>query len=915
MDEDGWNLIEKIAMEYSQSSDLIKGNLSGGVNLIKMTYGVAPHRQFVLEYLQNAIDAGAKRIVFQIYGDRIVVTNDGAPFNAHNVKSICGIAQSSKQPTAGFIGFIGIGAKSAFLLGERLEIHSGKFHFAFDSSIGVDKPWEILPQPIENCRLKECNFVQEGYNTSFILSKLNSDVVDSLHKVLLEPKNDYYMDARTLLFTPSDELSLEIVDFTKNIKRQIRRKTLESETNLINGKELNVTRILLEETNKKDSSEKWLVLTTNINIDLSVREDLFTRLYRRETVSERPISIAFLLDEEENLVSCQGVVKFGVFSFMPLREVESGLSFLIHADFITEPGRTTIASDAKWNLYFRSKIEEFILSDVCRYLKSNNRYKSQTLILVPSKIVEGFFGGLAENLRNRIREADVVLTYHGFKKPSESLVLPSYVYNLLSREDYNSDIDSIEALLSKIHDSYPTQFKINGDYYLVKDEVGKQIERLKITRDTLRGIKMFVLPLTHIITNDWRRKSISSLYDQILKRLKDVKDYAEMFEYLAKRELEDIKNNYRVFFSNLSILTESGETLQLKEVYALPYDKVRQSTSNPLLLTLVDKFGKKKLINQKLLSSFRSFVRNVGTQYGYVQRGYEVFSLEKELECDENSLKAFFDTLKIYVKREIETLVENMQLAIEKGNINDVKNIMYKLLEYYDTAKEYFNDERLKQKIRFKVENGSDFRLASELLLPHDSHNLKDIFEYIDGNITKGGPCLSKYLEIKKEVNFLDLAFYDNIEKEKLRNFIMDLGGGSLSPDVKKRIVEAVGMQLVAIREWRMTGVEIREVEGRTHDLEVMGDNTYYIEVKSTHSTAEEFEVELRGGQIDALKSERNTRLYIVTEALTNPKLILPKNELIINSIQGASVKIKVKELIDPSTVRENLLLSGIEEF
>jgi hypothetical protein len=908
--DESTGLIEKIADEYMRSSDLIRGNLRGAIDLVKMTYGVAPHRQFVLEYLQNAIDAGAKRCVFKIYEDRVLVANDGSIFNEDNVKSLCSIAQSSKQPTAGYIGFIGIGAKSAFLLGERLEVHSGLFHFNFDSSIGDDKPWEVIPRPIDKCKGKSCYVKLGNFNTTFVLSKLNSGVADNLYRIFFDPKDDFYIDTRTLLFVPSEEISLEMVNTAKMVQRTITRKTIDKEFSTTSEKPFMIEKILLEEEiNDKKVAEKWLVLSKNVDVDSSARDDSLTKLYRRHTIKERIISIAFLLDKEDNFVGCQGVVKFGVFSFMPLREMESGLNFLIHADFITEPGRATIASEARWNINLRNKIVDFILNDVCKFLKNNDKYGSQLLILIPSRTVGGFFGELTEKVKDGLRNSEIILTYQGYKKPSESLVFPAFVYELLSREDkpeISNKTPLYNGVIKDFFSPLPTVFKISGVHYLARNDVAIQIERLKIPRETLRGIGIYLLLLTDIITNPQNRAVIRDLYVKIIERLRDAEDYLGLFDYLVAKELENIRSNATKFFSNLYLLTESSHKRPLREVFAIPYNKAIEFATNRLILNLIDKFAKYMLVKQNLLHHLKSFVKSIGL--AYVERNNQMFDLIKELEGADLSLKAFIESLKGYVKKEINNLVNGLINAIDNGRMDDAKDITRRLLEYFEISKDLFDDQ-IKRQIRFKVENRNEFRTANELLLPFsEEHKLKSVMDFMDEYIAKGCPRLFKYSEVRNEVYFPELAFYDNIDKERLLNFIKSLGCDLLSPDIKRKIVEAIGLQLVAIREWRIHGNEVREIHGRTHDLEVMSNPLCYIEVKSTHSTADEFEVELRVGQIDALRTGPNTRLYIITEALANPKLIIPNNDRVIDALENASVKIMVKELIDPTTIQENIL-------
>ena len=59
---------------------------------------------FVYELLQNAEDAGASKIKFEQYADRLVVLHDGHPFSMENLQGLCDIGKSDK--TEGTVKFI-----------------------------------------------------------------------------------------------------------------------------------------------------------------------------------------------------------------------------------------------------------------------------------------------------------------------------------------------------------------------------------------------------------------------------------------------------------------------------------------------------------------------------------------------------------------------------------------------------------------------------------------------------------------------------------------------------------------------------------------------------------------------------------------------------------------------------------------
>ena len=103
-------------------------------NLLRMVtesaYSEETH--YVLELIQNAEDEGSGTIAFTIRNDSILVENDGEPFSADDVFSICSAGQSKKENK---IGFFGIGFKSVFNLTKNPQIISGKYNFLISEYI------------------------------------------------------------------------------------------------------------------------------------------------------------------------------------------------------------------------------------------------------------------------------------------------------------------------------------------------------------------------------------------------------------------------------------------------------------------------------------------------------------------------------------------------------------------------------------------------------------------------------------------------------------------------------------------------------------------------------------------------------------------------------------------------------------
>lgn len=107
---------------------------------------------FVLELLQNAQDARAKRILFQVFPDRLEVRHDGRLFNEADVRGVCGLRKGTKADDPEAIGRFGIGFKSVYAYTTRPSIHCGEEHFAIEryvrpgacDALAPEKHWTTL---------------------------------------------------------------------------------------------------------------------------------------------------------------------------------------------------------------------------------------------------------------------------------------------------------------------------------------------------------------------------------------------------------------------------------------------------------------------------------------------------------------------------------------------------------------------------------------------------------------------------------------------------------------------------------------------------------------------------------------------------------------------------------------------------
>ena len=97
-------------------------------------------RHILSELLQNADDAGASEARVSIENDRFVFEHNGEDFIEAHFASICRFGYSNKRALH-TIGFRGIGFKSTFSLGDRVELFTPTLAVAFERARFTEPHW------------------------------------------------------------------------------------------------------------------------------------------------------------------------------------------------------------------------------------------------------------------------------------------------------------------------------------------------------------------------------------------------------------------------------------------------------------------------------------------------------------------------------------------------------------------------------------------------------------------------------------------------------------------------------------------------------------------------------------------------------------------------------------------------------
>ena len=114
------------------------------LDLLGQLYSERTH--FIFELIQNAEDAGASELAFELFEDRLELRHDGRPFTEADVRGVCGVGKSGKSADLTAIGKFGIGFKSVYAYTRSPRIYSGGEQFRIENYV---RPFPVEPGPAD----------------------------------------------------------------------------------------------------------------------------------------------------------------------------------------------------------------------------------------------------------------------------------------------------------------------------------------------------------------------------------------------------------------------------------------------------------------------------------------------------------------------------------------------------------------------------------------------------------------------------------------------------------------------------------------------------------------------------------------------------------------------------------------------
>lgn len=371
------NILYKLQQRYTTTSPDVATTVER--SLVQLSSGIyTEEERFIFELLQNAVDSFEEKeeildIRIQITNEHLVFMHNGAPFSTRDIEGLCDVGNGNKAKDTKKIGYKGIGFKSVFMRSNCVTVQTGTDIFKFDKvywdrywekNWDVNKygtkdqekeylmPWQIIPLKTDI----PVNIDTKGYNVvTYIHVGDTSSLERKVEKLL---KNSQF-----LLFLRCADIKMSY--YKDNVKiASIGKKTYADQVTLnVDGKEN--SRWLLY---KNEAVEVPEALRRSISSDINTPAKL-------KSATTLDLSFAIALDDYgkiRKLDEDEAVV----YTYLPtsFHFGQTGLPFLVNANFITDAGRQQLHKDSEWNKLIFSIIPSEYLKWVARLSSTYDNY-------------------------------------------------------------------------------------------------------------------------------------------------------------------------------------------------------------------------------------------------------------------------------------------------------------------------------------------------------------------------------------------------------------------------------------------------------------------------------------------------------------------------------------------------------------
>jgi hypothetical protein len=293
---------------------------------------------FIFELLQNAEDAlgrrgdwhGSRNVAFTLNPTRLMLSHFGKPFDEADVRSVCDIAESTKNESS--IGRFGLGFKSVYTVTDLPEIHSGDEDFAIEDY--------VFPKRSER--------PSRATDETQIILPLKPGDASAARDIT---RGFRHLGPGALLFLRHiDEINWSVENGASGFYLRTSPETLG----------LNVQRITVigKEDDRPEVDQNWLVFHRDV---LSAERQKVGR-------AEVAFSLVAVKDAPKRW-AVQPLAKSPLVVFFPT-VIESHLGFLVQGPYRTTPSRDNIPPEEPWNQYLVKETSS-LLVEATRWMRDN----------------------------------------------------------------------------------------------------------------------------------------------------------------------------------------------------------------------------------------------------------------------------------------------------------------------------------------------------------------------------------------------------------------------------------------------------------------------------------------------------------------------------------------------------------------
>jgi hypothetical protein len=333
-----------------------------GSTLLANLYSDRTH--FLYELIQNAEDASATHIEFRLFSDRLEIRHNGRAFTREDVRSICGLVDSTKKDDLTQIGKFGIGFKSVYAYTDAPHVYSRDEAFCIRNY--------VHPEAVEPVALSE-------EETLFLLPFDHNAVAP--HMAFAEIASRLQnLGLRTLLFLRHISEIRWIIEGADDGNYICNSKAIGAQARFVH---------ILSRVQDQEQQEEWIVFTRPVGG--SVERDLRVEIaYQMDIAAEAA---------ENRLIQTRDATLVAFFE----TDKETRLWFLMQGPYRTTPARDNIPGYDSWN---KELIQEtaILVSDSIVEMKRMGLLKVDFLSILP--IFESDFpaGSMFRPIYNAVRK-------------------------------------------------------------------------------------------------------------------------------------------------------------------------------------------------------------------------------------------------------------------------------------------------------------------------------------------------------------------------------------------------------------------------------------------------------------------------------------------------------------------------------